>query len=135
MKIPKIKFLLFFAIISLSSCAPKKLNSNDKKFEFVNGAEKITFELLTGNKYLEIDKTTIGKIKLENIELKNCSFVGKTLRFSKQKADNENECLIEMSPTEEDYKEGKLKIFIGYKSKGEFKSFGIELPLKKTEKK
>ena len=130
MRFLKIKIILI-AILTLTNCVSKKTNSSNDNFKYINGNEKITFELLTGNKYLEINKTTFGKFTLENIDPKNCNFVGRTIMFSKQKPLNDNECIIELSPTEEDFKEGKLLITVSYKSNGKFNFFKIEIPLKK----
>ena len=121
-------FPIFVVLITLVSCASKKNKSTNENFEFVNGNEKITFEILTGNKFLEPNISTQTKFIFENINLKNVNLSGKTIRFLK--GNTENELLIEMSPKKEDLEDGKLKIFISYKSNNGFKTFELKIPVK-----
>ncbi|WP_320815072.1 hypothetical protein [Flavobacterium sp.] len=109
----------------------KKNIPSNESFEFINGAEKITFEILTGNKYLEINKTTNTKFTFENIDPQICAFVGPTVTFSNPKSSNQNEILIDISPTEDHLKNGEIQISVSYKSKGELQWFKIVIPLKK----
>ena len=129
MKLLKIKIITtFIVILILASCATKINKSTNENFEFINGKEKITFEILTGNKYLEANIQTQTKFKFENINPKNVNLSGKTIRFLK--GNNENELLIEMSPKKEDLEDGKLKIFLSYKSSNGFKTFELKIPVK-----
>ena len=129
MKIFKIKLITTFIIlITLTSCGTKINKSTNDNFEFVNGKEKITFEISTGNKFLEPNISTQTKFKFENINPKNVNLSGKTIRFLKGNA--ENELLIEMSPKKEDLEDGKLKIFVSYKSSNGFKTFELKIPVK-----
>lgn len=129
MKILKIKLIAtFIVLITLTSCASKKNKSTNENFEFINGKEKITFEILTGNRFLEPNVSTQTKFIFENINPKNVNLSGKTIRFLKGNA--ENELLIEMSPKKEDLEDGKLKIFIFYKSSNGFKNFELKIPVK-----
>ena len=121
---------LSFLLICLTNCASKKNNSLSESFEYQNGNEKIWFEILTGNKYLEINVPTKTKFKFENIDAKTASISGKTIRFLIEKETKENELLIEMSPKKEDLENGKLKIFLSYKSHGEFKMYELNVPVK-----
>lgn len=136
MRLLKIKFVLIFtSILFLTNCAMKKNNTSNNSFEFRNGNEKITFEILTGNKYLEINKTTQTKFTFENIDPKICAFVGPTVTFAKPNSTKENEILINLSPTDEHLKNKKIQIAVNYKSKGELQWFNIVIPLKKVENK
>ncbi|MBY0487179.1 MAG: hypothetical protein K2P85_08365 [Flavobacteriaceae bacterium] len=131
MRFWKIKFILIFtSILFVTNCAVKK-NPSNESFEFRNGNEKITFEILTGDKFLEINKTTHTKFIFENIDPKICAFTGPTIKFSNPKSLNENEILIDLSPTEENMKNGKIQIAVSYKSKGELQWFSIVIRLKK----
>jgi len=132
MRFWKFKFVSIFVIILfLTNCALKKNNSSNDSFEYRNGNEKITFEILTGNKYLEINKTTHTKFIFENINPKDCAFAGPAITFSNPKSLNENEILIDLSPTDENMKKGKIYIAVIYKSKGESQWFNIAIPLKR----
>ncbi len=132
MRFCKIKLVLILtSILFVTNCALKKNNSSNGSFEFRNGTEKITFEILTGNKYLEINKTTHTKFTFENIDPNICAFVGPTVTYSNPKTSNENEALIDLSPTEEHLKDGKILIAVTYKSKGKSQWFKIVIPLKK----
>jgi hypothetical protein len=119
---------IFIVIITLTSCASKKNKSANENFEFINGNEKITFEISTGNKYLDANIPTKTIFKIENIEPKNVTLIGKTIKILKGNA--ENELLIEMSPKNEDLDDGKLKIFVSYKSINGFKVFELKIPVK-----
>ena len=121
---------IFILLLTLVSCVSKvnKSTAENDKFEFVSGNEKITFEILTGNKFLELNIPTQTKFKFENIDPKTVNLSGKTIRFLKGNA--ENELLIEMSPKKEDLEDGKLKIFISYKSSKGFKNYELEVPVK-----
>ncbi len=44
---------MFTTIFFVTNCGVKKNNPSNESFEFTNGNEKITFEILTGNKYLQ----------------------------------------------------------------------------------
>jgi hypothetical protein len=125
--------LIFTSILFLTNCATKKNNTSNESFEFRNGNEKITFEILTGNKYLEIDKTTHAKFTFENIDPQTCAFAGPTVTFSNPKSSKENEILIDLSPTQEHLKNGKIQIAVTYKSKGELQWFNLVIPLKKIK--
>ncbi len=134
MRFWKIKLILIISsILFLDNCSVKKNNPPNSNFEFRNGNEKITFEILTGNKYLEINKTTHTRFTFENIDPKICAFVGPTVTFSNPKSTHENEILIDLSPTGKYLKNKKIQIAVNYESKGELKWFHIVIPLKKIE--
>ena len=136
MKFLKIKLVLIFtSILLVTNCAMKKNNASNESFEFTNGNEKITFEILTGNKYLEVNKTTQTKFTFQNIDPKTCAFAGPTVTFAKPNSPNENEILINLSPIDEHLKNKKIQIAVNYRSKGELQWFNIVIPLKKTENK
>ncbi|MEA9412351.1 hypothetical protein [Flavobacterium sp. PL02] len=125
------KFKMFSVLIVffvLVSCVSKKNNLTNENFEFVSGNEKVIFEISTGNKYLESNVLTKTKFKFENINPKNVNLSGKTIRILK--GNDENELLVEMSPKKEDLENGKLKIFVSYRSNNEFKTFEFEIPVK-----
>lgn len=125
-KIIPLAFLLFY----LTNCISQNNISLNENFVFQNGDEEISFEILTGNKYLEVNIPTKTKFKFENVEPKTASLSGKTIRFLNEKETKENELLIEMSPKKEDLEDGKLIIRLSYKSKGEFKIFKLNIPVK-----
>ena len=136
MRLFKIKLILILtSVLFITNCAIKKNNTSNESFEFRNGNEKITFEILTGNKYLEVNKTTQTKFTFENIDPKTCAFAGPTVTFAKPNSPNENEILINLSPTDEHLKNKKIQIAVNYRSKGELQWFNIVIPLKKTENK
>ena len=120
--------LTFIVMITLFGCASKKNKISTDDFVFINGNEKITFEILTGNKYLEVNKITETRFKFENINPESVSLSGKTIRFLKGNA--ENELLIEMTPKREDLENGKLTVFLSYKSIEELKIFELRIPVK-----
>ncbi|KIA98425.1 hypothetical protein OA93_09925 [Flavobacterium sp. KMS] len=125
------KFKMFSVLIVflvLVSCVSKKNNLTNENFEFVSGNEKVIFGISTGNKYLESNVLTKTKFKFENINPKNVNLSGKTIRILK--GNDENELLVEMSPKKEDLENGKLKIFVSYRSNNEFKTFEFEIPVK-----
>ncbi|MFD2907406.1 hypothetical protein ACFSX9_01530 [Flavobacterium ardleyense] len=121
-------YLIAIILIQSITLFGQELSTSEKKYEFVNGKEKVTFEILTGNKYLEVNNQTQAKFKFENINPNNVSLAGKTIRILK--GNSENELLIEMSPKKEDLEDGKLKIFLSYKSSNEFKNFELKIPVK-----
>ena len=121
---------LITLVLIFSNCSSKKSNSQNDNFEFQNGNEKIIFEILTENKYLMENITTKTKFKFENIDPKTVSISGKTIRFVKDNSTKENELLIEVSPKKEDLENGKLKLRLSYKTKGEFKMFELNIPVK-----
>lgn len=127
----KLKFKIitvFIALITLSGCSSNKNKATNENYVFINGKEKITFEILTGSKYLEANIPTQAKFIFENINPKNVNLSGKTIRFLKVNV--ENELLIELSPKEEDLEDGNFKIFLSYKSSKEFKTFELKIPVK-----
>jgi hypothetical protein len=129
MKLLKIKLIAtFILLITVTSCVTKINKSTNENFEFVNGKEKITFEISTGNKFLEPYISTQTKFKFENINPKNVNLSGKNIRFLKGNV--ENELLIEMSPKKEDLEDGKFKVFVSYKSSNGFKIFELKIPVK-----
>jgi hypothetical protein len=121
-------FSVFIVFVVLVSCVSKKNNLTNENFEFVSGNEKVIFEISTGNKYLEANVLTNTKFKFENINPKNVNLSGKTIRILKGNV--ENELLVEMSPKKGDLENGKLKIFVSYKSNNEFKTFELKIPVK-----
>ena len=128
-KILKINLIsTFLVLITLVSCSSKINNLSTDNFKFINGNEKITFDILTGDKYLEVNTITQTRFKFENINPKSVSISGKTIRFLKGNA--ENELLIEMSPKIEDLEHGKLTIFLSYKSVEGLKVFELKIPVK-----
>ncbi|KIC01999.1 hypothetical protein OA88_10655 [Flavobacterium sp. JRM] len=127
----RMKFKMFSVLIVflvLVSCVSKKNNLTNENFEFVSGNEKVIFEISTGNKYLESNVLTKTKFKFENINPKNVNLSGKTIRILK--GNDENELLVEMSPQKGDLENGKLKIFVSYRSNNEFKTFEFKIPVK-----
>ncbi|WP_131474472.1 hypothetical protein [Flavobacterium sp. KMS] len=121
-------FSVLIVFLVLVSCVSKKNNLTNENFEFVSGNEKVIFGISTGNKYLESNVLTKTKFKFENINPKNVNLSGKTIRILK--GNDENELLVEMSPKKEDLENGKLKIFVSYRSNNEFKTFEFEIPVK-----
>ena len=116
--------------IAFQNCTSKKNISQNDTFEYKNGTEKIIFEISSGNKYLKENISNITKFKFENIDPKSVSISGKTIRFIKENNSKENEILIEMAPKKEDLENGKLKLMLSYKSKGEFKMFELNVQVK-----
>ncbi len=118
--------LTAFCFFSLAFCF-----SQTEKFTYSNGNEKIVFEILTGKEYLVENTLTRTKFILENIDPKKVNISGRTIRYMHEAWLKENEIAILMSPKEQDLENGNLKVRLSYKSGGEFKSFELEIPVKK----
>ena len=119
--------LLLFCVIN---CSSKKNISQSESFAYQNGNEKIVFEILNGNNFLEVNVPTRTKFIFDNIDPETVSLSGKTIRFLRENDTKKNELLIEMSPKKSDLEDGKLKIFLSYKSNGEFKMFKLNIQVK-----
>jgi hypothetical protein len=125
--------ILLIILLSLfSNCSSKKSNSQNENFEYQNGNEKISVIILTANKYLIENNTTQIKFKFENIDPKVVSISGRTIKFIKNESQKENELLIEATPQKEDLENGKLKLFLFYKSNEKSKTYELNIPVNKN---
>ena len=122
--------VLFFLSFCLLSCASKKSNSDFGSSKSKIDNSTISYELATGNKYLELDTTTTAIFKFENIEPKTVSIFGKTIRIIKYQSDTNDEIEISLSPRADDLVDGELKIIVSYKIQGVFKNLNLSIPVK-----
>lgn len=118
---------LFIFLFCLTNCAPKKDIAQNANFKYVDGNEKIEFEILTGNNYLKVNVPTLTKFKFQNIEPKNVTLAGRTIRAL---SFENNEIIVEMSPEKKDLENGNLVIRLTYKINKEFKKFILNVPVK-----
>ena len=124
------KNLIFFLISAfcLLSCASSKINNDVNNSISKSDEGKITYELATGDKFLVLDTPNTLKFKFENIDTKTVSIIGRTIRIVNFAQEPSDDVTIELSPSESDLVDEKVKIIVNYKSNGVFKTMNLYIP-------
>lgn len=106
----KNKLLKFFFTISTLlvclTCSSQITTTPKQDFEFHYEKESIVLEITTGKSFLELDKETTVKIKLENIDPKTLSSSGQGIKFSKNQ-DSNQAVSLDIKPTGETIEDDK----------------------------